>query len=135
MKNGPYEMVVAPPDYPGKRYRGRYVYEHQLVWWRNTGEVVGEGFIVHHRNHNKRDNSFENLELRSNSEHVREHNLTDRPAKFIELTCAKCGTRFQKSLRNYKAKVKKFGQTDFYCNRSCMAAHFGGNRPKNVPLA
>lgn len=27
VRNGPYEMVVAPAEYPGTRYRGKYVYE------------------------------------------------------------------------------------------------------------
>jgi len=43
MKNGPYEMVIAPEEYPGRRYRNRYVYEHQLVWWKNTGKLVPKG--------------------------------------------------------------------------------------------
>ena len=34
MINGDYILVVAPPDYPGVKYRGRYCYEHRLVWWK-----------------------------------------------------------------------------------------------------
>lgn len=78
MKNGPYELVIAPPEYPGRKYRGRYVYEHHLVWWKHTGMVVPEGFVIHHKNDRKRDNRFENFELKENAEHSRHH---ARPSK------------------------------------------------------
>jgi len=73
MRNGPYELVVAPADYPGKRYRGRYVYEHHLVWWQHTGEVVPEGHVVHHKNEHKRDNRFDNFELQAKPLHDAAH--------------------------------------------------------------
>jgi len=62
MRNGEYELIVAPSDYPGKLYREKYAYEHQIVWWRNTGEIVEDGFVIHHENEQKRDNRFENLQ-------------------------------------------------------------------------
>lgn len=34
VKNGPYELVIAPEEYPGKKYRGRYAYEHRVNYWR-----------------------------------------------------------------------------------------------------
>ena len=64
MKNGPYELVIPPPEYPGKRYRGRYAYEHRVNWWRKTKKNPDDfdGLIVHHKNDKKRDNSPDNLE-------------------------------------------------------------------------
>ena len=78
MKNGPYELVIAPPEYPGKRYRGRYCYEHHLVWRENTGHVVQPGEHIHHKDENKRNNDFDNLRLKGKSEHRREHALKRR---------------------------------------------------------
>lgn len=75
MKNGPYEMVIAPKDYPGKKYRDRYCYEHTLVWWKNTGTIPKDNEIIHHKNGNKRDNPFSNLELRKKGGHVNYHNV------------------------------------------------------------
>lgn len=37
MRCGPYILIIPPPEYPGKKYRGRYAYEHHVVWWENTG--------------------------------------------------------------------------------------------------
>jgi len=75
VKNGPYELVVAPIDYPGFKYRGKYCYEHHLVWWRHTGELVLHPFLLHHKNEDKRDNRFENLEKLTRSEHTAQHGV------------------------------------------------------------
>lgn len=119
MKNGPYELVVAPDDYPGKKYRGRYIYEHHLVWWENTGEIVPEGHVVHHKNEDKRDNRFNNLELLSGPKHSSLHNAGETK---IELECAWCGGLFLRAIRNVNTKRKQ-GQTRFFCSRSHQALY------------
>lgn len=118
MRNGPYELVVAPGNYPGRKYRGRYVYEHHLVWWMNTGQLVPEGHVVHHKNEIKRDNSFDNLELKSKGDHTAEHN-EDRSDPPIKLVCAWCKQPFTMKMRTYKLKAKR-GQRTFCCSRSCQ---------------
>jgi hypothetical protein len=80
VKNGPYELVIAPLDYPGKKYRDRYCYEHTLVYWKQTGLIPTEGFVIHHKNGNKRDNRFKNLEMISISKHNSEHGKDRRKA-------------------------------------------------------
>ena len=114
MKNGPYELVIAPDDYPGFRYRGRYIYEHHLVWWQVTGGLVPEGFVVHHKNEKKRDNRFDNLELKSVSAHTKDH---ARPKAMVSVVCFRCGVAFEAQLRSIKAR-KKRGQKRFFCCRS-----------------
>jgi hypothetical protein len=57
-------MMVRPtPEYPGKRYRGVFAYEHSVVWWRETGKLVPDDWVVHHINGDKHDNRFENLTI------------------------------------------------------------------------
>lgn len=73
MKNGPYELVVAPEDYPGKKYRDRYCYEHHLSYWRATGEVIKPGETIHHKNEQKLDNEPGNLEKMPNGAHASLH--------------------------------------------------------------
>ena len=82
MKNGPYELVVPPYRYPGKRYRGRYAYEHHVVWWETTGQAVGDGFVVHHKNGDRRDNDFGNLEVLPKGEHTGLHNQMARKSDY-----------------------------------------------------
>ncbi len=73
VRNGPYLVVVPPDGYPGPIYRGRYAYEHHVVYWKVYGVVPGRGQIIHHENENKHDNRIENLKLMTHSEHSRHH--------------------------------------------------------------
>jgi hypothetical protein len=41
------------------------------------GRRLRRGEVVHHRDHDRRNNSLENLELRGAGEHSREHRLED----------------------------------------------------------
>lgn len=120
MKNGPYEMLVAPIEYPGTKYRGRYVYEHQLVWWQNTKQLVPAGFLVHHKNEQKRDNRFDNLELTTRSSHSREHQLEKAPPP-VTVICTHCGIDFALSTQRYNDRSKcKIG---LFCTKSCSMKH------------
>lgn len=116
MKNGDYILIVPPAEYPGKRYRGRYSYEHQVIWWANTGLTVPEGYSVHHKNHDKHDNNFSNLEIISNEQHARSHS---KPKELSALICEYCKAPFIRETRNVKFKTKS-GQNRFYCSRSHM---------------
>ena len=122
MKNGNYELVVAPEGYPGTKYRGRYMYEHHLVWWRRTGETVPKGFVVHHKNEKKRDNRFYNLELKKVAAHTRDH---ARPKARVTLECHWCGFTFEKSRRmikqNDKRSLKNNRPIRHFCTRSHAA--------------
>ena len=73
MKNGSYTLVFAPPGYRGKKYRGKYVYEHRLVLERKLGRLLCRGEIAHHKNENKRDNRASNIELKTKGEHTSHH--------------------------------------------------------------
>lgn len=115
MKNGDYELVRAPPGYPGKRYRGLYCYEHHLVWWQNTGALPPEGHVVHHKNENKRDNRFENLESKEWSLHSAEH--MQKP--LISAVCGWCREEFSISGAELRKRQKRSETGDIYCSRSC----------------
>lgn len=120
MKNGPYELVVVPSEYPGKRYRGRYCYEHHLVWWQKTGKLVSEGEVIHHKNGDKRDNRFRNLELKKAKEHVSEHQKekTKRVGVFV---CPSCGKKFERDVR-ISSLARKNGKLTF-CSRTCIGKY------------
>lgn len=120
MRNGNYELVKAPADYPGRKYRGRYCYEHHLVWWINTGEVPNPNQVLHHKNGDTRDNRFCNLELLSWRRHSSEH-TAKRGKAMVEMRCPSCGTMFVRERR--QTHLVKGGQLSF-CSRSCA-----GRRP------
>lgn len=56
------------PDYEKMKGQGG-IYEHHQVWYENTGHVVAEGEVVHHKDLNKRNNEFSNLQLMTDLEH------------------------------------------------------------------
>lgn len=117
MRNGLYELVIAPEGYPGKLYRGRYCYEHHLVWWKNTGELVVEPMLIHHKNDQKRDNRFENLEKKERAKHSSDHTKERMgPPGYVELKCAWCEKTFQILRRNFAFRRR---YTNNHCSRSC----------------
>jgi len=121
MKNGEYTLVIAPEGYPGKRYRGRYCYEHHLVWWLNTGEVVLAGELIHHKDEDKRNNVFLNLEKMSKTSHDAHHsNLPIKSPVLVSLFCFWCGSAFTLRKHVYVCRVRANGHADVCCGRSCQ---------------
>lgn len=127
MKNGPYEMIIPTSDYPGKLYRGRYCYEHHFVWWKHNGQIVSDGFQMHHKDGNKRNNSIENLELLKKEEHEFIHSST-KSVKMYEIKCPVCEVIFYRRTGH----VKK-GSLSF-CSSKCLGIfnYPGNGKPKSV---
>jgi hypothetical protein len=116
MKNGPYELVIVPPGYPGKRYRGRYCYEHHLVWWQNTNTLPGVDEQIHHRDGNKRHNDFTNLEVKKATVHSSYHGRK-RGRLMVELCCPTCERIFERPKRN--THLQKRGGKLTFCSHKC----------------
>lgn len=116
MKNGEYILVKAPDNFPGKKYRGKYCYEHILVFWQTYGILPKSNEIVHHKDENKHNNDPSNLELKTRSKHSIEHN-TNRKKTYIELICPGCGNNFVREKRQtYLIKHTQFT----CCSKKCI---------------
>ena len=118
MKNGPYELVIAPVEYPGKRYRNRYCYEHHLVWWQNTGALPKEHDEIHHKDGNKRNNSFDNLALLRKKDHAA-HHVSSRGRGMVKLICPTCKKEFVRR-RGSTCLAKRANVT--FCSRKCSGS-------------
>ena len=46
---------------------------HRYIWEKYNGCKIPEGYIIHHKNENKKDNDLSNLELMTKSNHTRLH--------------------------------------------------------------
>jgi len=130
MKNGEYNLAIAPDEYPGRRYRGRYCPEHHLVWWRHTGNVPASNEVIHHKNGDKTDNRFENLEKMTRAEHASHH--SDGTLTAV-LRCPECGDVFERRVgATYLSDPNREPPTA--CSKSCGITfyHSDENRFKNV---
>lgn len=121
MRNGNYILVLAPVDYPGVKYRGKYVFQHRLVYWKNTGDLA-EGFIIHHKDNNKHNNDFSNLEKLTNEAHSQMHGQITRLRCRKYFTCLNC----KKEFIQVKRPIQKF------CSRRCIGL-YNYPRVKIVP--
>ena len=123
MKNGKYELLIAPINYPGKKYRDRYAYEHILVWWEHTGSVPPSGMEIHHKNGNHRDNRIDNLELVTGHEHRKIHGAIATKNSIKTYQCGSCGKDFERQNRNANTKLRLNKYNKLFCSRSCGTKH------------
>jgi hypothetical protein len=118
MKNGLYELIIPPPEYPGKRYRGRYAYEHRVNWWCETGLNPDDfpGTVIHHADDAKRNNVPKNLELMTVPDHNSHH---ARGITMVKYECLNCGASFE----------RRTGRKYTFCSRHCIGSYCGRGRP------
>lgn len=121
MRNGDYTFIVAPAEYAGRLYRGKYCYEHHYVYWKRTGRLPERNkWMVVHKNGLKTDNRIENLEMISASEKSIAHaKRTER----IEVACGWCGKVFKRTKKQVAGtlKIRRFNK--LFCSIKCGATH------------
>lgn len=111
VKKGDYLYAVVP-EHPRATKHG-YVLAHRIVMENQLGRLLDAKEVVHHKNGNKHDNREENLEVKQNSEHAREHALLQGRLRVV-LRCPSCGAMFER----WKSYTQK-GQEFFACSKSC----------------
>lgn len=131
MRNGPYILVIAPANYPGMKYRGRYAYEHHVVWWKVHDQVPLRGEQIHHIDKDTHNNSIENLKLLTAKEHRALHDSEKLPS-IMEIPCDHCGKYFMRHRRMLLAYLK--GQQRAFCSPRCIGLFGFSSRRKNLLL-
>lgn len=127
MINGDYILTIAPPEYPGYKYRGKYCYEHRLVWWKNYGFLPNNDEVIHHKDENKHNNNIENLVLMTKKEHVKMHDKFrlkkySHPKALVKLLCPGCQKVFiRRKYNTFLIKGTKFT----CCCKKCIGITTG----------
>ena len=75
-----YYLILDPDGYALAKFLGQWIRANRLAWVYYHGPIP-KGLYVHHRNHDKLDNSQENLELMLPGEHASHHRLLDTPLR------------------------------------------------------
>lgn len=81
---------MAPSPYRKKKIAGRTFQVHLLVWIAANGPIP-PGMVVHHIDHDKRNNDIANLVLMTHQEHCEHHNQKYPRIK----ACEVCGTEYE----------------------------------------
>lgn len=119
-------VMVALSEHPGAR-RGT-IFLHRVVAENELGRRLAPGEVVHHRNGDKADNRWVNLEVTTKSEHARAH-AQQRPVvgeTMVSLVCPQCAKLFQRPKRNVKTPLS-------FCSRSCSATYYGHRGAREIP--
>lgn len=92
------------------------VWAHREIMENHLGKKLLEGEVVHHKNEDPGDNRIENLEVKTKSQHARDHRP---PPEMIGITCPECKIRIKvlaRQVRHNQSTQKKEGP---FCGRSC----------------
>lgn len=65
-------ILVFLPTHPLARKDG-YVTKHRMIYYDKTGIKLSPNLHIHHKNENKKDNRFENLEVLDIISHAKHH--------------------------------------------------------------
>ena len=91
-------MYAYAPKHPLANKVGK-IYEHIYVMCEHIGRKLKEHECVHHKDRNRSNNSLDNLELLTISEHTKLHQKEDNGVIHIAKECLNCGNIFETTER------------------------------------
>lgn len=117
ISKGDYDYALVP-EHP-KATKNGYVLLHRVIMENHLGRLLNDDEVVHHKDHDKKHNVIENLEVLSAKEHNILHGL-EHERKMVLLKCPWCGKQFTRELnQTHLQKKSKLGCT------CCCRSHRG----------
>ena len=112
--SGYYQSTTRCTDGSRKNWYHQYVYE------KSAGKIP-EGYEVHHKDEDKQNNNFENLELLSSAEHQAEHKEQNKANAYKD-------SLKERETENYSL----FRKIDFNLSPQNYAGKNGNSIPMNI---
>lgn len=116
---GDYEYALVP-DHPNATKNG-YVLLHRVIMENYIGRLLTPDEVVHHKDHNKKNNDISNLELLTVKEHHELHSR-EKKHKYILLKCPQCGKIFSRVTGRAHCY---YGLTRYTCCSKNCSVKFG----------
>lgn len=114
-KGGGYLYCKTFPSHPRRNSNGLYPL-HRVLMENKLGRLLKRTEDVHHINGDRFDNSVNNLEVLSRSEHAKKHKPI-QPS--LKITCPTCEKTFKARPSQYRARVKRNKSGKIFCSASC----------------
>lgn len=128
VSKGDYNYAIVR-DHP-YRTDNDYVLHHRIVMENVLGRLLSEDEIVHHKNHNKKDNRRKNLKVMTRGKHSRLHGL-EQGRKWAKLRCPECKSVFRREARNtHLYKPSKYKCT--CCSPRCRGKFYSSIQNKGL---
>lgn len=90
-------MYAVVPEHP-RATKNHYVLMHRVVMENFLGRMLKDNEVVHHIDHNKKNNDISNLELLTNSNHSKIH-AREHGRLMMNLICPWCKQEFVQERR------------------------------------
>ena len=120
-KGGGYRYCRTVPPHPKQNSKGLYPL-HRVLMENKIGRILLPGEEIHHIDEDKTNDSIDNLELKTKSEHSRYHQEKLAP-KRLEIKCA-CGKIFKLKPRAFMRRISRNKSKKAFCSISCGSTNF-----------
>lgn len=112
-KGGGYSYCRTEPPHPNRNAKGLYPL-HRVLMENKIGRLLERDEHVHHKDEDKTNDTIENLELLSASEHTKRHH----PRIALEEVHCPCGAVFQLKPSVARAR-RKATRSTLHCSKEC----------------
>lgn len=109
-------LYALVPEHPRCTANG-YVLLHRIIVENHLNRLLNTNEVVHHKDHNKKNNAIDNLEVLDSLEHVKVH-AKEKIKQWVKLKCPWCKKEFNLP-RNQSFLVKKNKYNCNCCSSSC----------------
>lgn len=116
-KGGGYMYCRTNPEHPKRNSNGLYPL-HRVLVENKIGRMLNDNEDVHHIDHDKNNNSIDNLQVLTKSDHAKMH----KPVlPCVIANCGWCNKEISLKPHSMRLRVKRSKNGIIFCSISCSA--------------